>query len=461
MRDLVFGGLWALMLPALVLSPTIGVLIWVWTALLSPNELLYGVMAGVPFNKVVAALTIACLAFSKESKAPYADAIVVLMLLFALAATGSWLTSIVDTAEGTDLYFKVLKEVTLAIAITAVITTRHRMHLLVLTVCIGFGFIGVKEGLIFLLTAGGHKVDGVLSIGDNNSLATALLMLSPLLYYASRQAAVRIIRIGLLTAMVLCLVTVVATYSRGGFVGLLVLAAFMVKNSRSRVSTFLMVALAGVLIYALAPAAWFERLDTINDASSDYSFMGRVMAWKASWLIAVDNPVFGGGLHAVQRFAVWAAYRIRLGELSWIPDVGDDSFPRAAHSSYFEVLGDLGFTGLALFLAMLAVAFWQCRYIYRTARLHPDLAWAADLGRMMQVSLAIYVVTTVALSMAYFEFFYVMLAMISRTRRIVQETIAAEAGALRRETPRARRAVQPASGAVRPQPAYTRQPDQG
>ncbi len=460
MRDAGFALIFAALLPATLISAAMGVLVWVWTALLSPNELLYGFMAAVQMNRIIAVMCIAVILAGKDKKGAYFDALIVLLLLFAVTATGSWATSIVSTDDGDILFQKVLKEIALAAAITAVMVTRHRLHMLVLTICAAFGFIGVKEGLIFLLTAGGHKVEGILSVGDNNSLATALLMVVPLMFYLSRYSAMRFVRIGLLAAMGLCLVTVVATYSRGGFVGLLILGAFMVKNSRNRFGSLVLVLLGGALIWGLAPDSWFERLNTIREAGDDSSFMGRVNAWKISVLVALDHPLLGGGLHAIQRYVVWTGYKPGVGLLDFIPTPPVEENARAAHSSYFEVLGDLGFTGLALFLAILGVAFWQCRSIYRMARPHPSLAWAADLGRMMQISLVVYIVTTALLSMAYFEFLYVLLALISRTRRTVQQTIAAEAG---QEGPgqagpsRAEVPPQMAGAAARPSPAYVRQ----
>ena len=455
MRDAAFALVLAALLPIILLSPCMGVLVWVWTALLSPNELLYGFMGSVQVNRIVAVATIGIIVFSQEKKDPYLDPLLALIVLFALVVAGSWAASIVPSDDGDGLFQKVLKEVILAAAIAAVMTTRHRLHLLVLTICAGFSFIGVKEGLIFLLTVGGHKVEGLQSVGDNNSLATALLMLTPFLYYLSRYSAVRLVRLGTLAAMGLCLVTVVATYSRGGFVGLLVLGAFMVKNSRNRVSTLVLVSLAGLLIWGLAPDSWFARLNTINEAGSDSSFLARVNSWKISTLIALDHPLLGGGPHAMQRFAVWLNYVPQISAFDFIPTPPPDDYPRAAHSSYFEVLGDLGFTGLILFLGILGVAFWQCRSISQMARPHPNLAWAADLGRMMQISLVVYIVTTAALSMAYFEFFYVLLAMISRTRRTVRQAIAA--GAVQDAGLSLRAPV----AAPRPSPAYARQATPG
>ena len=420
MRDFLFALVWTALLPLCILSAQIGVVLWVWVALLSPNELLYGVMADVPFNKIVAVITLGLVVVSREKKDPYFDATSLLLCLLSMAATISWLDPVVSAPDATNLYEKLLKEVVLAFTVMAVTTTRHRINLLVFAITLSLGFLGVKEGLISVLTVGGHKIVGTGSIGDNNSLATALLMTIPLFYYLALWSAMRVVRISLLMALGLSIITVVMTFSRGGFVGLMVLGAFFVKNSRRKVSSLFFVAVASVMIYSLAPATWFDRLSTIASSDNDASFMGRVVAWKISWLIAMDHPFFGGGMHAVQRFSVWESYKPFLYLLDFVTTPPADDFPHAAHSSYFEVLGDLGFVGLVVFLSMLGVGLWNCRQIIRLSRGNASLAWAADLGRMLQISLVIYVVTTAALSMAYFELIYILIALISRCKRNVQ-----------------------------------------
>lgn len=225
-----------------------------------------------------------------------------------------------------------------------------------------------------------------------------------------------------MAALVLSVIATIGTYSRGGFVGMLVVGLFMLKNSRNKVATACLLVLSAALVYGLAPATWFARLDTINTATDDGSFMGRVVAWKMSVLIAMSHPLTGGGPHAVHRLLVWDTYRPLLYTLDFITTPPADIRPHAAHSIWFEVLGDLGFPGLVLFLAILAAAFWKCRNIARLTRNQPALAWAADLAHMLQISLAVYVATGSALSLGYFEMYYIILALLSRVDRTVRQT---------------------------------------
>ena len=426
MRDILFAFVWIALLPLVFVSTHVGVLLWVWSALLSPNELMYGFMSSVPFDRIVAVSTIFLTFIRGDKKDPYLDITSLLLVIFALIATISWLYSIDPIPLVTDLYTKLLKEIVLAFFITLILTTRAHIDRLIFVIVIALAFVAVREGLIFILTIGQHPNVGIQSIGDNNSVATAILMIIPLLYYLARYSALRIVRIGMLSLLGLSVVAVIATYSRGGFVGLVVLGGFMVKNTRHRFATLLVAVSAGVLLYLLAPETWFSRVVTIASADNDSSFMGRVVAWKISLLIALDHPLFGGGMHAVQNPIVWSYYRPYLDRVDFVNTPPADFSPHAAHSIYFEVLGDLGFIGLTLFLAILGIALWNTRQLNRMCRGHASLNWAADLARMLQISLVIFLTTGAALSMSYFELLYILVALLSRCCRTVRLTLAAE-----------------------------------
>ena len=427
MRDAWFALTWMLLLPMTVISAHVGVLLWIWIALMSPGEALYGPMAGVPFNRIVAIATIASVPFSKERNDFYIDKLSALLLVFIIAATFSWLTAIVPGTDTDALYEKLLKEAVLFFAVTSVMMTRHRIHLSLIIIVLSIGFFSVKEGLIFAITAGGHIILGSGSIGDNNALATAMLMTIPILYYLYRYSQLRAVRLCFMAALILSVIATIGTYSRGGFVGMVVVGLFMVGNSRHKLGAVFLLILTVALVYVLAPGAWFERLNTINSASDDGSFMGRVVAWKMSILVALDHPFTGGGPHSIHRLLVWETYRPMLPRLDFITTPPADALPHAAHSIWFEILGDLGFPGLIFFVAILAVASLKCRSITRMTRDQPSLAWAADLSRMLQISLAVYAVTGSALSLGYFEMYYIVLALVSRLGRTVEQCLTEQA----------------------------------
>jgi len=134
-----------------VMSAHVGVLLWIWVALMSPGEVLYGAMAGVPFNKIVAITTIISIPINMEKKDFHIDVLATFLLLFAVSATVSWMAAIVPSTDTDLLYEKLLKEVVLFFAITSVMLTRSRIHLVLVIIALSIGFFSVKEGLIFAL----------------------------------------------------------------------------------------------------------------------------------------------------------------------------------------------------------------------------------------------------------------------------------------------------------------------
>ena len=428
MRDAAFFLVWVVLFPITFWSPHVGVLLWIWSALIAPGELLYGFMASVPYNRMIAVATMATLLVSQERKRFYVDGTVVLLGLLATVATVSVLTPIVPSDANDDLYEKLLKILVLAFVVSGVMWSRYRLHATILAVCLAFGFDGVNEGLKFLASAGGHKITGKNAIGDNNHFALAILITMPLLVYAYKYSSWKTAKLCFLAVLICCIVMVVGSFSRGAFVGLVVFALMLLKNSSRKLVSFTLIAIGAVLVYSLAPDTWFSRVDTINTAAAgeDSSFAGRVIAWKISTLIALDHPLTGGGFHAVQRYPVWNYYRDHLGTLDFIATPLATEFPKAAHSIYFEILGDLGFVGLGLFLLLIATALRNARLLRRYARRDPRQQWAADLGSMLQISIVIYSVSGAALSMAYFETFYVLVIVLSRARRTVEDAMAQE-----------------------------------
>lgn len=416
MRDLIYHGAWLFILPLTLASAHLGVSIWVWVALLPPNDLLYGRLGIVlPFNKLVAASAFFALVTSQTKKDFYADKLIILVMVYGLIVTLSYVLSPYDSAFSDLQYDKLWKEIVLFILITGVMFSQHRLHQVALVVSLAFGFVMVKEGIIFLLTAGGHKIEAIGTVGDNNGVAMALLMTIPLLLYCAKYSAERWVRLGMYATATLGTVTVIATYSRGGFIGMLVLCLMLLKGSKYKVRALIAVSVVAMVVFALLPDNYLSRMGTISDATSDDSFSIRLLAWKINYLMALDHPFLGNGLYASLNWQNWSSH---LGEATtWL-------FPSplvmktfVAHSIYFQVLGDTGFVGLFLFVAILLTALVKTIQTQRIVRRDPALEWSGDLARATQMSLAVYCVSGAALSLVYFELLYILLAMISRNHR--------------------------------------------
>jgi probable O-glycosylation ligase (exosortase A-associated) len=165
---------------------------------------------------------------------------------------------------------------------------------------------------------------------------------------------------------------------------------------------------------SIMPQQWFDRMDTIRNYEEDTSAQGRLNAWQFAFNLAVDRPFVGGGFETFDR-ALFAVYA---------PNPTD---VRDAHSIYFEVLGEHGFVGLALFLG-LGISLWRgCSLTIRRTRDDPDLVEYEHLLRMVQVSFIAYATSGAFLGLAYFDLFYNLVAIAVIAKVWVREHIGARA----------------------------------
>ena len=429
MRDLVFLAFFMIYIPLAVRSAHVGAMIWAWLAFSAPGEYVFGFMNVLPLSKIVAVLTIGVLLVQRDNRRPYLDGIMGLMLAFLTLGLVSASMAITVLPLNWDLFSKVLKIIALCFVVTSVINTRHRLQGLIFAIALGLAFNGVDEGLKVLITAGSHHVIGIQEYGDNNQFAVAILMCMPMLLFLHKTSAHPTARAVLIGALVLCGIAVIGTYSRGGFLGLVTFALGLIALNRNKLRNLAAVAVCGFVLYQAAPESWFNRIHTIGTAQEDSSFMSRVTSWKVSTLEALDRPLIGGGFHAQQDQPVWDHYVKELPTLDLIKSPPASKTALASHSIYFEVLGDLGFTGLFLFLAMLVLGLRCCSQIRKRAAPHPDLAWMVELAGMLRLSLIVYIVSGAALSMAYFEAFYLVLAILSLSRRMLAVELTRRAAA--------------------------------
>ena len=426
MRDsgLVLGFL--VMLLPVFRYPHIGVLLWCWTAMVVPTYFVYGFGLAIPFNKVAAVVTLAAWVISREPKKFPMSSTLVLLALFGVLGTVSALAGIANSDLAMTEWEKFVKIILFSFVIVGLVTTKRRVDALLFSIYLSLGFHGVVQGTKFLASGGNHHVFGPAGsiLGDNNHFALAMVSVLPIVLYLYKQSEGRLVRLALVGSSLLVAASIMGTFSRGGLLGIAAVGGYALMRSGKKLKyVFAMLPLVAAAI-AFAPDRWSNRMDTIATADQDSSFMGRVVAWKQSTLIALDHPVFGGGFAAVQNFPVWTKYTRVFDRLDFVPTAAPDPFgAHAAHSIYFQVLGDMGFVGLVIFIAILVSSWRNATAVIRAARDRPEWRWARELATTLQYSLIAYVVSGAALSMAYFDYMYMIFALLVVMRRMVGEPV--------------------------------------
>jgi len=415
MRDLAIVLIVCGSLPFILVRPWIGVLVWAWLGYMNPHRLAWGFAYNFPFAEIVALVTMCGILFSREKKRlPWS------FTLFLWLALIAWMnvTTVfaLDPVSADVEWDRTMKIQLISLVTLLLMHGRDRINWLVIVIALSLGFFGVKGGIFTILTGGGERVYGPPGsfIEDNNALGLALVMTLPLMWYVQLRVPKPIYRWAILGAIGLTAFAILSTQSRGAFLAIVAMSAFLWFKSPKKFWTGLLIVITLPLLFAFMPSSWHERMGTIEDYQEDGSALGRINAWWFAYNLAKDHPFVGGGFDTFneelfQRYA---------------PD--PDNF-HDAHSIYFEMLGEHGFVGLFLFLALAAAVFASAQRVIRRARAGPELAWARDLAGMVQTSLIGYAVGGAFLGLAYFDLYYHLVAIVLLLRSHVDDVLAATA----------------------------------
>lgn len=404
MRDLLLVGIVAVGCFVALKRPWIGVLLWTWLSIMNPHRYTYGFAYSAPLAAMAVGATLLGLLFTKEKESPLKGSPVTVLLLFMLWMSLSSIFSF-NLENNWEPLKKVMKiDFMILIALALLFTKKH---ILALTwVAAGsIGILGAKGGLFTLTTGGNYLVWGPPGsfIEDNNEFALAVIITVPLLRFLQLQLSQRWGKRGMMAIIVLCIVAAIGSHSRGAFLAIITMGiTFWWYDGRKPGI------LAGMIILGFAtmifmPGQWFARMETINDYQSDASAMGRINAWWMAWNLAKDQ-FFGGGFD-IYNLATFSRYA----------PVPNDV--HAAHSIYFQILGEHGFVGLFLFLLLLRLVWREAGKLKVEGTRQPESKWTAELGAMCQVSLIGYVVGGAFLSLAYFDLPYNIMVIVVLARR--------------------------------------------
>jgi len=421
MRDilvtlLVFGAI-----PYIFRNPSFGMVMWVWISVMNPHSQGWGFARTFPFAAIIAVVTMLSMLASKERyRLPLTPVTGCFIFFVAWMVLGSLFAFHPDQIH-TQL-IKVLKIMGMTLVVQMLIKEPKHIKWLIWTVVASIGYYGVKGGIFTLRSGGEFRVWGPSGtfIDGNNEMALALVMIIPLMYYLWGQLEHKWAKRGMLVSIGLCAIASLGSYSRGAALAMAAMLGFLWLKSKHKVTLGLVMLLLAPLALVFMPEQWHERIDTINTYEQDASAMGRINAWWMAFNLANARPLFGGSFE-IYDSVVFSLY-------APIPtDI------HAAHSIYFQVLGEHGWAGLLIYLTLGLLTWRTGSWVLNHARHRPDLEWAKEMVRMLQVSLLGFMVGGAFLSLVYFDVpYYLMCAMVA-IRIMVQKELQQPAPAARVE----------------------------
>ncbi len=384
----------------------VSLLSWMWLSVMMPQSEAWNSAALNYSNLAAGTLTVIALITAKDKKIPPLNIFTTLFFIFTAIFILSQIFSL--DRELSAVSFRIgIATLFMTYAILTLVNTKVRIQAVLWIFVLSTGYYGVTRGLYTIATAGAGIVIGPANtiISDNNQLAVGLAMMVPLAYYLFRTSLDKRVKVMAAGISALSIIAVIGSHSRGGLISLGVLSAGLIMRSKKKLlNVIILLVVVGASI-PMMPAEWFERMETISNAEEDASFMGRVEAWEAAYKLSLKYPILGLG----SRLQYLPEYNSKVGA----------SFKRATHNAYLEILAGHGYLAFGAFLGMMAVTFFWCRKIRRLTKNRSGFLWANDLAGMLQLSLMVYGVGVMALSMEFWIGLWLNMVLVFNLREIV------------------------------------------
>jgi probable O-glycosylation ligase (exosortase A-associated) len=393
-------------LPACFVWPFYGILVWSVVAFLNPQSSLFYWSAALnfPWAMAVAVPTLGGLFFVRgwtrrlACREVYIGA--VLWIWFTVTSEISSQDPLfMHHAAQTWYKWGFVSKILLMTAVTVVVVDSfERLRVLVIVIAGCFGYYVLKSLPFIIMTGGQFRIYGpeFSMIADNNDFGLALNMTLPMFFFLARTETRRWARWLCGFLFVIGIPAVFFTYSRGAMVGLIAIAALMLLQLKQRFLLIPVIGLGLVTALVFAPASWRDRMDPTSPNMLDASALERLNAWAFARNLAADYPIAGGGFDTFthQLFARYA------------PQGNDVHGP---HSIYFQMLGEHGYVGLFLYLALILSCFAS---LFQTSRLGKKTGdtIVCEYSKMFRFSFVSFLASGAFLGRAYFDYFYSIIA---------------------------------------------------
>jgi O-antigen ligase len=248
---------------------------------------------------------------------------------------------------------------------------------------------------------------------DANDFALLIVCTIPVAVYFLQPSMPVWKRLFSLFALALFVQMIIKSGSRGGFIALIglmayVLIAFRAIPTRLRVSA---TAIGFLIMVVLGSSAYWTMMSSILHPREDYNMTseeGRKAIWKRGVGYMLKNPVVGVGASAFEQAEgtlsdVSRQYANENRGLKW----------STAHNSFVLVGAELGVGGLVLFVTMLGMSFTHLNYIQRTAATDPLVTPEdAAFSQTLIASLIGFCIAGFFVSATYFSFLYALIGLI-------------------------------------------------
>lgn len=437
MRDLFFLGFLGLFFLMGLRRPFLLVAVYAYIDIVSPQRLSYFLLNSIPISAIAFALMVGTWLLLDDKRDCRFSFRQGLMLL--LVAWCGYTTFTADfPVEALTKWNWVWKAIIAGIFLPLVLRTRLRIEALCLFMILCASTIIINGGMKTALSGGGY---GVLNLMvENNSglyegsiISCVAISLIPLILWFTRHGTIFPpdwkVKGFCYCLCLACLLMPVGTEARTGLVCIVILGGLMLLRSKRKFIYGPLMLLGALVSIPFLPASFTDRMKTIENHQGDESASTRVAVWMWTLDYVKQHPGGGGFDNYLQNsFTYFATSTVGEGDAKRVERRLVTDKGRAYHSAYFELLGEQGYFGFAIWALLHLLCFIRTEIIRRTYRTRdgPDEAWIAPFALALQQGHIVYMIGSLFVGIAYQPFIFMMLALqigldtyLSRRRKAV------------------------------------------
>jgi len=422
MRDLFFLAFLGVFFLMGFRRPFLLVAVYAYIDIVSPQRLSYFLLNSIPISFIAFGAMVGAWLVMDDKKDCRFSARQGLMLV--LLAWCGYTTMTADfPVEALTKWNWVWKAIIAGVFLPLVLRTRLRIEAMTVFMILCASTIIINGGLKTALSGGGY---GVLNLMvDNNSglyegsiISCVAISLIPLILWLAKHGTIFPpdwkVKAFCYCLCLGCLLMPIGTEARTGLVCIVILAGLMLMRSPRRFVYGPLMLLAALVSIPFLPASFTQRMQTIENHQGDESASTRVAVWMWTLDYVKDHPGGGGFDNYLQNSFTYVARSTvtdsggsRL-ETRIVTDKG-----RAYHSAYFELLGEQGYFGFAVWALIHLICFIRTESIRRFYRKRdgPQEAWISPFALALQQGHIIYMIGSLFVGIAYQPFIFMMLAL--------------------------------------------------
>ncbi|EIZ78417.1 O-antigen polymerase [Novosphingobium sp. Rr 2-17] len=422
MINLALTGFFVLLIVMGIRRPFLWVICYLYVDIVAPQIISWGFLTRLPTSLIAfAAAFLGWLAFDdkRDARFTWRQGLLVLLLLYCAVTT--WTATY--PVEAMTKWGWVWKALVFAIFLPLTLRTRLRIEAVALAMVLSASALIIDGGIKTATGGGGYGalrifVENNTGLYEGSILSCVAIAIIPVAIWLAKYGTIfpsdwRVwgFTIALIFA---CALIPIGTQARTGLICLGVLCVLYLRTANHRLLILAGMGLVVMIAMPFLPQSYLQRMNTIEDHQSDQSASTRIGVWKWTWGYAKQHP-FGGGfqIYLSSRAEYDKVSSETVGNMVTVTRTPVVEEGRAFHSSYFEMLGEQGYPGLALWLLLQVSGLIQMELVRRKwkNRREPDEAWAAPLAVALQLAQVVYLIGSGFVGIAFQPFILMLVGL--------------------------------------------------